>query len=456
TRTLRLVLATRSEGYERLVGTYLETCARLPQDQSAVAFLSAQRQGQPVALEEVNAIWQMNRRRTFANFPRPEPAQVRAVAAADHSDWIVPFGNAVTREFDTHKKVMQSIRSAASKTTSASFVEHAFASKDALSLFEATGEVGMLHAASLLRPRDPKPAFPSNSVEMAMALLRWHSITTGEPLAKAPEIVELPLAKVLEASDLDLMSSRLLAYTAHRLHEFDRGEVNRTVELAVKRVAERSPVVPVGTSLFPIFAAEIERTIQIRSHTASLAVMNVPLWKQIEAADWSDLTPRLLAYTRMRLSRHGVAALGYGREPSDYVQQAVVLFLEGTRTPSGNRTLFEFLCGVVNSLISHEAEKSRMRGPHYAINIGVEDAASGISEDRLPSTESFESGWLANDEMERFLQSIEPDLALYARLRMAKPGATADEYARDLGVPVAEVRNMDKRLKRRREQWFPR
>ncbi|HEX7833004.1 MAG TPA: ATP-binding protein, partial [Thermoanaerobaculia bacterium] len=47
TRTLRLVLATRSEGYERLVGTYLETCARLPQDQSAVAFLSAQRQGQP-------------------------------------------------------------------------------------------------------------------------------------------------------------------------------------------------------------------------------------------------------------------------------------------------------------------------------------------------------------------------------------------------------------------------
>jgi hypothetical protein len=459
TRTLRLVLSTRAEGFERLVGTYLETCVRLPQDRSAVAFLSAQRQGQPVALEEVNVIWQMNRRRTFANFPRPEPAQVRAIAAADHSDWIVPFGNAVTREFDMHKKVMQSIRSAASKTTSASFVEHAFTSKDALSLFEAVGEVGMLHAASLLRPRDSKPLFPSNSVDMAMALLRWHSITTGEPLAKAPEIVELPLVKVLEGSDLDLMSSRLLAYTAHRLHEFDRDEVNRTIELAVTRVAERSPIVPVGTSLFPIFAAEVERTIQIRSRNVTFATTrDIPIEKQIAAADWGDLTPRLLAYTRMRLSRHGAAALGYGKDPSDYVQQAVVLLLEGTRAPSGNRTLFQFLCGVVDSLISHEAERSRMRGPHYAISIGTEDVyvSSEIREERLPSGESFERRLLAKDEMERFLQSIEPDLARYARLRMAKPGATADEYAHDLNVTVAEVRNMDKRLKRRREQWFPR
>jgi hypothetical protein len=83
-----------------------------------------------------------------------------------------------------------------------------------------------------------------------------------------------------------------------------------------------------------------------------------------------------------------------------------------------------------------------------------DDAVSEqLTEDRIASPDNLELGLLFRDDLERFFQWIEPELAAYARLRAEDGDSTAREYALVLGVAEADIRNMDRRLRRRREQW---
>lgn len=177
----------------------------------------------------------------------------------------------------------------------------------------------------------------------------------------------------------------------------------------------------------------------------------------IESTNWVGTTKRLLAYARYRLSRHGALAGRYNNKADDYVQDAVMLFMDGTRRyPCGSgKTLFGFLCGVVDSLISHDAEKARRRGPEMFIGCerGEDAELDEYAEERLSARSDFEDRIIADDELSRFLGCLAPDLVEYARLRATAEQMTAEEYADVLDVPVSEIRNMDKRLRRRRPQW---
>lgn len=91
------------------------------------------------------------------------------------------------------------------------------------------------------------------------------------------------------------------------------------------------------------------------------------LRKLIEETDWEAMTKRLLVYARLRLSRYGVAGRRFTETPEDYVVEAVRLALEGRRRyPVGRSvSLLAFLCRVIDSLISHDFEKHRMRGGRW-------------------------------------------------------------------------------------------
>lgn len=173
--------------------------------------------------------------------------------------------------------------------------------------------------------------------------------------------------------------------------------------------------------------------------------------------DWVGTTKRLLAYARYRLSRHGALAGRYNNKADDYVQDAVMLLMDGTRRyPCGSgKTLFGFLCGVVDSLISHDGEKARRRGPEMFIGYeqGEDAEPDEYPEERLSGGNDFVDRIIADDELSRFLGCLDPDLVEYARLRATAEMMSAEEYADALGVPVSEIRNMDKRLRRRRPQW---
>lgn len=192
------------------------------------------------------------------------------------------------------------------------------------------------------------------------------------------------------------------------------------------------------------------RPTDVPSYDAGGTPPRVP----VETA-WEPMTKRLLAFAATRLSRHGSYAFRYANRAEDYVQDAVARYLEGTRhsVAKDEQELYFFLCGVISSLINHDAEKAGRRGVHTPIT--VDDPESGEPQEiPLPSGENFETDIIAKEELEHFLASLDPDLEQYVRLRAADAGDTAEDYASALGTTVAEIRNMDRRLRRRRDQWL--
>ena len=176
--------------------------------------------------------------------------------------------------------------------------------------------------------------------------------------------------------------------------------------------------------------------------------------------DWDGQIPRLIAYGRWRHSRHGAAAARYDLQPADCAQEAVKLFLDGTRMFEGGTEseLFRFLCSVIDSLISHDGAKTRRRGKQLWIRWDGSDepAADAVNESELAVTDGSFALLLLRDDLQHFLNFLEPDLAAYVRLRMKHPQLTAMERAAVLGTAVEDIWNIDRRLKRRRTQWLAR
>lgn len=77
-----------------------------------------------------------------------------------------------------------------------------------------------------------------------------------------------------------------------------------------------------------------------------------------DEADWNELTKRLLLFANLRLARRGLR--DGTKTPSDYVRRAVSLTLEGRHFTAVRReALFGYLCRVIDSLISHDADPTK-------------------------------------------------------------------------------------------------
>lgn len=174
----------------------------------------------------------------------------------------------------------------------------------------------------------------------------------------------------------------------------------------------------------------------------------------ITGKTWSLVTKRLLGFAEVRLHRHGPYARRYTNRAEDYVQEAVVRLMDGTRHVSAGdeNDLYRGLCSIVDSLISHDAEKANRRGTHMLIT-NDEASRDEVVEEHLSSGEDFETQIIMRNEFEHFMASLEPDLEQYVRLRAAGEYETAEEYAAALGTTVTQIRNMDRRLRRRRDRW---
>lgn len=181
------------------------------------------------------------------------------------------------------------------------------------------------------------------------------------------------------------------------------------------------------------------------------------LAERISKEDWELLSKRLLNYAAYSLSRYGALARRFCSSAEDYVQRAVILVLTGKRNFPVSTTVstFGFLCGVVDSLVSHDAEKAGRR--KMDLTIGSDDGedapADQISEDRLPSATDFEAEIVYWDGVESFARIVGPRLGAYVRLIALDEFSTAQEYADALGTTVANIRNMDKQLKRRKDLY---
>jgi len=168
--------------------------------------------------------------------------------------------------------------------------------------------------------------------------------------------------------------------------------------------------------------------------------------------DWDDLTPRLLAYAAYRLRRYGRFKERLSETAADFVQHAIMLALTGKRRFPAERgiSLFVFLCVVIDSLMSHDAERAG-RVTFLSTDVADDETIDPSERPTLPSYE-IEREIEARDEAEQFISSLDEDLRAYVRLRVYGDYTSAAEYARALNTTVAQIRTFDRRLRRMRKR----
>jgi DNA-directed RNA polymerase specialized sigma24 family protein len=165
-------------------------------------------------------------------------------------------------------------------------------------------------------------------------------------------------------------------------------------------------------------------------------------------ADLDELVIRLLGLARRKMCRRWKGLPPSGETPEDVVQKAFHQALSGVRRfPEGNVGLDVFLVMVVRSLISHLAEKEENRCVHTPI----EESASLSMDSKYTSQEAELT---AAADVARVLRDFAPDKLMtdYIRLRIEEQCRNAAEYARALGVTVAAIHNMNRRLARYRDR----
>jgi DNA-directed RNA polymerase specialized sigma24 family protein len=164
-------------------------------------------------------------------------------------------------------------------------------------------------------------------------------------------------------------------------------------------------------------------------------------------ADLDELVTRLLGLARKKMWRRWRGLPPSGETPEDVVQKAFHQALSGVRKfPKGNVDLYVFLVMVVRSLISHLAEKEENR----CIHTPIEESADLVDRKYTPR----EAELTADADFARVLRDFaaDPVMTDYLRLRSTEQCRDADEYARALGVTVAAIHNMNRRLARYRDR----
>jgi DNA-directed RNA polymerase specialized sigma24 family protein len=163
-----------------------------------------------------------------------------------------------------------------------------------------------------------------------------------------------------------------------------------------------------------------------------------------------DFWKRLMAFARRRRARHGLRANRL-LSPEELVSEAVVRVLSGDRHYDESKPLFEFMCSVVDSLLSHSATSAVNRHTHLTLDNqdGDESCKGVINEEHVQSANDFESRLMTRDLVERLMKTLDPKAKQYLAIRLDERYTTDAERAVALNTTVDDINNRIRRIKRR-------
>lgn len=176
---------------------------------------------------------------------------------------------------------------------------------------------------------------------------------------------------------------------------------------------------------------------------------------------WTRETARFLAFAESLISRrrwrgsYGAPPAG-GQEPHDYVMRSVALILEGHRRCPPDVEPVPFVFGVIRSLVAHDADNLENRQQHSYLDMTADDAGHGTTAEREFADRSgpaAEELLTADDLARDFLSELPEDYRPYVELLISGVCSGAAECAEKLGMSVADIRLMDKAIRRRRRLW---
>lgn len=171
---------------------------------------------------------------------------------------------------------------------------------------------------------------------------------------------------------------------------------------------------------------------------------------------WTSQTPRFLSFARALIVRHRwrgsyADAPAGGEEAQDYVMRAAALIFEGQRRCPSDIDSVRFVLGVIRSLITHDAERVENRQLHAFVSDDRTVADQGELVDHKSTM--FDELFTADDLARDFVSTLPDEYKPYVELLISGACDTAAECAERLGVRVADIRSMDKAIRRRRRAW---
>lgn len=150
-----------------------------------------------------------------------------------------------------------------------------------------------------------------------------------------------------------------------------------------------------------------------------------------DAAAWDEVRRRLIAFAHRRMDGAAID----GRGPEDLAQEAIARHLEGGRQRPDGVALVPFLCGVVQSLVSHA------RGRSIVTDLGHEPPAKDV--DLVAEAEVLRAAW------RRVRQAVRDDVdagVLLDALVEHWPERDLPDIASVLGWSPAELRRVWRRI----------
>ena len=177
---------------------------------------------------------------------------------------------------------------------------------------------------------------------------------------------------------------------------------------------------------------------------------------------WQEAIPRLLAYAARKVRARywrgqWNGPLPGGQDLQDLVQEGITKVISGQRrwNPQLHPDLFRFLCGVLDSDISHlatgaENRRQRELSPSFLQPEDATPATSPLPPVHLAETsQGSESALLAKIYFQDFEKSLRDDPELSRYLLLWKHGYTACQIADALGLPLSQVYDLRQKLRER-------
>jgi hypothetical protein len=192
--------------------------------------------------------------------------------------------------------------------------------------------------------------------------------------------------------------------------------------------------------------------------------MSKSLAEIVAAADWKELTPRLLFYAEKLIRRcpwqgigittglrSEVSVEGYG--PGDFVQEAIERFLSGQRTYNHSISLELNARGAIKSLIWSLNKSSRRTPTVPATESTDADSSEGRTE-QVANAAAKDSIAEQKRMLEEFERSLAGQTELIQLLRAYKDDCTKPREVEKLtGIPAARVSELKRKLRLRLEQF---
>ena len=166
---------------------------------------------------------------------------------------------------------------------------------------------------------------------------------------------------------------------------------------------------------------------------------------RLHNADWKKIYPKLIAFTKWRLSRG--YRLRRGLKPKDIVQEAITSVAEGRRNwnPARDPDLTKYLAGVISGLISNESNlvEHKYRDRNGSLDM---DAFAGLMHDPFVLTTSAECEKVLMNIMK---QETADDRRLRVILNGLIAGLSPAEIAQKHGIDRKDVYTLSRKLRRR-------